>query len=98
MATDYHPLDVVGGFIQSQGKIGFKPGAVQSSSHTNDTIFGQSCCLKCQIGHGIHRVGDHYDNGIGQCSKMLLATDCTIPALIPINSSRVIPGFLGTPE
>ena len=25
-------------------------------------------------------------------------TDFTIPALIPINSSRVIPGFLGIPE
>ena len=28
----------------------------------------------------------------------LAETDFTIPALIPINSSRVIPGFLGIPE
>ena len=34
----------------------------------------------------------------GENFKMFSATDFTIPALIPINSSRVIPGFLGIPE
>ena len=34
----------------------------------------------------------------GECCNKLSATDFTIPALIPINSSRVIPGFLGIPE
>ena len=34
----------------------------------------------------------------GECSIKLEETVFTIPALIPINSSRVIPGFLGIPE
>ena len=33
----------------------------------------------------------------GECSIKFEDTDFTIPALIPINSSRVIPGFLGIP-
>ena len=34
----------------------------------------------------------------GELANILSATDCTIPALIPINSSRVIPGLRGIPE
>src|SRR5690606_6360162 len=34
----------------------------------------------------------------GECFTKLDDTSFTIPALIPINSSRVIPGFLGIPE
>ena len=30
--------------------------------------------------------------------KIFSETSFTIPALIPINSSRVIPGFLGIPD
>ena len=33
----------------------------------------------------------------GECSKTLLVTVFTIPAFTPINSSLVIPGFLGIP-
>ena len=35
---------------------------------------------------------------LGECSIRLVATVLTIPAFIPINSSLVIPGFLGIPE
>ena len=34
----------------------------------------------------------------GELVNTLSATDCTMPALIPINSSRVIPGLRGIPE
>ena len=34
----------------------------------------------------------------GEYSNISFATDLTIPALIPISSSRVIPGFLGIPD
>ena len=34
----------------------------------------------------------------GECFKMLSVTDFTIPALVPISSSRVIPGLRGKPE
>ena len=34
---------------------------------------------------------------LGECSIKFEETDLTIPALIPINSSLVIPGFLGIP-
>ena len=35
---------------------------------------------------------------LGEYFNIFSETFFTIPALIPINSSRVIPGFLGTPE
>ena len=34
----------------------------------------------------------------GELIKILSTTDLTISAFIPISSSLVIPGFLGTPE
>ena len=34
----------------------------------------------------------------GECFIKLVLTSLTIPALIPINSSLVIPGFRGIPE
>ena len=34
----------------------------------------------------------------GECFKIFSVTPFTIPALMPINSSRVIPGFLGIPD
>ena len=34
----------------------------------------------------------------GECCKMFLVTSSTMRALVPISSSRVIPGFLGIPE
>jgi len=34
----------------------------------------------------------------GECFIKFSETSFTIPALIPINSSRVIPGFLGIPD
>ena len=34
----------------------------------------------------------------GECIKTPDTTDSTIPALIPISSSLVMPGFLGTPD
>ena len=33
----------------------------------------------------------------GECFNKFSVTVFTIPALIPINSSRVMPGFLGIP-
>ena len=34
----------------------------------------------------------------GECFTKFSVTSFTIPALMPINSSLVIPGFLGIPE
>ena len=34
----------------------------------------------------------------GECFNKFSETDLTIPAFIPINSSLVIPGFLGIPD
>ena len=34
----------------------------------------------------------------GEWARILSATDCTIPAFIPISSSLVIPGLRGIPE
>ncbi|MPN00037.1 hypothetical protein SDC9_147231 [bioreactor metagenome] len=34
----------------------------------------------------------------GECFTKFAATSFTIPALIPMSSSLVIPGFLGIPE
>ena len=35
---------------------------------------------------------------LGECFKIFSQTPFTIPALVPINSSRVIPGLRGKPE
>ena len=35
---------------------------------------------------------------LGECAIMFSVTDFTIPALVEIKSSRLIPGFLGSPE
>jgi hypothetical protein len=35
---------------------------------------------------------------LGECLTIFSVTDFTIPALVPIKSSRLIPGFRGSPE
>ena len=64
MTTDYHTFHFVCIATQSLRQEIFETWAIQSTTHTDDSVLRQAQSFQWQISHGIHRVGDNHKDSI----------------------------------
>ena len=72
MATDNKSFDLVSIAPKRLAQEIFETRTIERPTHTDYTIFWQSKRFQRQIGHGVHRVRDAHQNGIGRILQNVL--------------------------
>ena len=85
------------GDVEFLGEEMAEAGRVEHAGHADDLIGRQAGLFLQRPDHGIERIGDADDEGLGRMCEMPSPTDSITLRLMLRRSSRLMPGLRGTP-